>query len=82
MRTVEQTKTRQSINKSRIRGVIKKWKSKLMLGQYIRIKDKQLVSEEDAFLLLSRGDLKGENESEIIAAQEQALKTKYPATKY
>jgi hypothetical protein len=78
MRTVEQTKTRHSTHKSRIRGVLKKWKNKLMLGQYIRIMDKQLVSEEDAFLLLSRGDLKAETESEIIAAQEQALKT----TKY
>jgi len=31
---------------------------------------------------LSRGDLKAETESEIIAAQEQTLKTKYHATKY
>jgi hypothetical protein len=28
-----------------------------------------------------RGDLKGETESEIIAAQDQALQTKYLATK-
>jgi len=32
-------------------------------------------------LWLSRGDLKGGNESEIIAAQDQALQTKYHATK-
>jgi len=43
--------------------------------------DKRTVSEDDTLLLLSRGDLKTETEIEIIAAQEQALKTKYHATK-
>jgi hypothetical protein len=33
------------------------------------------------FLWLSKGDVKGETESEIIAAQDQALQTKYHATK-
>jgi len=33
------------------------------------------------FLGLSRRDLKGEPENEIIAAQDQALQTKYHATK-
>ena len=33
------------------------------------------------FLLLSRGDLKEENASEIIAAQDRTLQTKYHATK-
>ena len=52
-----------------------------MHGQHIRSMDKQLTSEEDMFLRQSRGDLKGETESEIIPAQDQALHTKY-ATKY
>jgi hypothetical protein len=39
--------------------------------------DRQLISEEGAFLWLSKGDLKTENESEIVAAQDQALQTKY-----
>jgi hypothetical protein len=43
--------------------------------------DRQLISEEDTFQWLSRGDLKGETETDIIAAQDQALQTKYPATK-
>ena len=51
-----------------------------MHGQYIRIIDRQLISEEDAFLWLSKGDLKAETESEIVAAQHQALQTKYYAT--
>ena len=53
-----------------------------MHGQYIRNMDTQLISEEDTCLWHSRGDLKRETESEIIAAQDQALQTKYHATKY
>ena len=52
-----------------------------MHGQYIRSVDRQLIGEEDTFLWQSRGDLKGETESEIIAAHDQALRTKYHATK-
>ena len=43
--------------------------------------DRQPVSVEDMFLWLLRGDVKGETESEIIVVQDQALQTKYPATK-
>ena len=39
-----------------------------------------VISEEDTFLLLSKGDLKAETESEIVAAQDQDLNTKYYAT--
>ena len=52
-----------------------------MHEQYIRNIDRQLISEEDTFLWLSKGDLKAETESEIVAAQDQALRTKYYATK-
>ena len=38
----------------------KKWKNKVMHGQYIRNIDRQLISEEDTFLWLSKGDLKAE----------------------
>ena len=53
-----------------------------MHGQYIRCMDRQLISEEDTFLWLSKGDLKAETESEIVAAQDQALHTKYYGKKY
>jgi hypothetical protein len=58
-----------------------KWENKVMHGQCIRSIDKHLISEEDTFLWLSKGDLKAETESEIVAAQDQALQTKYHATK-
>jgi hypothetical protein len=43
--------------------------------------DRQLISEEDTFFWLSKGDLKAETESEKVAAQDQALNTKCCATK-
>jgi len=52
-----------------------------MHGQYIRNIIRQLISEEDMFLWLSRGDLKGQTKSEITAVHDQALQTKYHATK-
>jgi len=52
-----------------------------MYGQYIRNIDRKLISAEDTFLWLSKGDLKAETESEIVAAQDQALQTKYYTTK-
>jgi hypothetical protein len=47
----------------------------------IRNIDSQLISEEDMFLWLLKGDLKAETESELVAAQDQAIQTKYYATK-
>ena len=65
-----------------MREVLKeKWKNKVLHGQYIRNIDRQLISEEDTFLWLSKGDLKAEIQSEIVAAQDQALQMKYYATK-
>jgi hypothetical protein len=58
-----------------------KWKNKVMHGQYIRNIDRQLINEEDTFLWLLKGDLKSETESEIVATQDQAIQTKYYATK-
>ena len=68
--------------KGRLGEVLKKkWKNKVMHGRYIRNMDRQRISEEDTFLWLSKGDLKAETASEIVAAQDQALNTKCYATK-
>jgi len=68
--------------KARLGEVLKnKWKNKVMHGQYTRNTDRQLISEEATFLWVSKGDLKAETESEIVAAQDQVMQTKYYATK-
>ena len=68
--------------KERLGEVLKKkWKNKVMHGQYRRNMDRQLISEEDTFLWLSKGDLQAETGGKIVAAQDQALNTKYYAKK-
>jgi len=52
-----------------------------MHGQYIRNIDRQCISQKDTFPWLLKGDLKAETESEVVAAKDQALQTKYYATK-
>jgi hypothetical protein len=52
-----------------------------MHGQYIRNIDRQLIRAEDTFIWLLKGDLKVETESEIVAAQDQVLQTRYYETK-
>ena len=63
----------------------KKWcggeGEKVIRGQYARCIDRQLISEEDGFVWLSRGDLKAETGSKIVAAQDRALQTKYYVTR-
>jgi len=60
-------KGRPSTLKTRLwNSLKKKWERKVKDGRYIWSIDRQLVSEEDTFLWQSRGDLKGETESEII----------------
>jgi hypothetical protein len=54
-----------------------KWENKVLQSQYIRSIDKQFICEEDIFVWLSKEDLKAETENEIVAAQDQALQTKY-----
>ena len=52
-----------------------------MHWQYLRETDRQLIHEEDIFLWLTKGDLKAETESEIVAAQDQTLHVKYYGNK-
>jgi hypothetical protein len=64
--------------KAKLGEVLKNnWKNKAMHGQYTQNIDRQLISEEDTYLRLMKGDLKAKTESEIVAPQDQALQTKY-----
>jgi hypothetical protein len=69
-------KVRHTTYKWKLRKVQEKLESKVMHGQYIRNTDKRIISQEDAFLWLLRGDPKAEIESEIKAAQNHTLQTK------
>jgi hypothetical protein len=61
MRTVtQQGKGMQHIIPKIGQSLKKKWESKVMQGQYVRSIDRQLITEENTFLWLSRGDLKGD----------------------
>ena len=55
----------------------KKWENKVTHGQYLGGINRQLIHDEETFFWLKKGDLKAETESEIVAAQDQALHTKY-----
>jgi hypothetical protein len=80
MKTVKQKQEGIQHTKARLgESSKKKWESTVVHGQQIRRVGRQLIGEEDTFLWLSRGDLKVETGSEIIA--DQALQIKYHATK-
>ena len=57
------------------------WDRKALYVQFIRSIDRQPIVAEDALLPLSKGDLKGETERKIRAAQDRELKTKCDAKK-
>jgi hypothetical protein len=60
--------------KAKLGKVLKKnWRNKAMHGQYVWNIDRQLISEEETFLWLTKGDVKAETENKIVAAQDQAL---------
>jgi hypothetical protein len=52
-----------------------------MHGKYSRCTGKQFISEANTFLWPSQGHLKAKTRSEITAAEDHALRTKYHATK-
>jgi hypothetical protein len=58
-----------------------KWEEKRMHGQLPRSLDKKLVNKEQSYRWLKFGDIKKETESTILAAQDQAISTKYSKRK-
>ena len=54
-----------------------RWRGKRMHGQLPRNLDKTLVDTEQSHGGLKSGDIKGETESTIVAAQDQAISINY-----
>jgi hypothetical protein len=54
-----------------------KWEEKRMRGQFPCSLDEKLVDKEQSYRWLKFGDIKGETESTIVAAQDQAINTNY-----
>ena len=54
-----------------------RWQGKWMHGQLPRNLDEKLVDIEQSYLWLKSGDIKGETESTIVAAQDQAISANY-----
>jgi hypothetical protein len=54
-----------------------KWEEKRIHGQFPRNVDGKFVDKEQSYRWLKFGDIKGETESAIVAAQDQAISTKY-----
>src|SRR5215470_16705623 len=54
-----------------------RWHGKRMHGQWPRSLDGKLVDIEQSYRWLKHGDIKGETESTIVAAQDQAISTNY-----
>ena len=52
-----------------------RWHGKRMHGQLPRHLDQKLVDIEQSYSWLKSGDIKGEKESTIVAAQDQAIST-------
>ena len=54
-----------------------RWHGKRMHGQLPRNLDEKLVDIEQSYRWLKSGDIKGEAESTIVAAHDQAISTNY-----
>ena len=54
-----------------------KWHGKRMHGQLPRNLDEKLVDIEQSYRWLKSGDIKGETESTMVVAQDQAISTNY-----
>ena len=51
------------------------WESKPMQGQYLR--QTQEIAQDGSWQWITRGELKKETEGMLMAAQDQALRTRY-----
>jgi hypothetical protein len=58
-------------------NIKEKWERKWMNGQFPRNLDEKFVDKEQVYRWLKFGDIKGETEPTIVAAQDQAINTNY-----
>ena len=72
LKTEVQRETR-NMKKSIVEETKEKWHRKRMHGQLPRNLDEKLVDVEQSYRWLKSGDIKGETESTIVAAQDQAI---------
>jgi hypothetical protein len=54
-----------------------KWVEERMHGQFPHSSDEKLVDKEQSYRWLKFGDIKGERENKIVAAQDRAISTNY-----
>jgi hypothetical protein len=57
--------------------VKERWRGKRLLGQFSRDLEEKLVDNEQSYLWLKFGSIRGETESAVVAAQDQAISTYY-----
>ena len=68
---------KQKIKKKISESIRTKWKGKIMHGQYPLMLENDSIESNLSTIWLSKGVLKAETESLIVAAQDQALNTRY-----
>jgi hypothetical protein len=71
-----QSDTKQ-IKTSTVRNLKEIWEAKRLHGQFPQSLDEGLIDKEQSSHWLKSGDIKGETESVIMAAQDQAIGTNY-----
>ena len=76
LKTEVQKETRK-VKDSIAEKIKERWQGKRMHGQFPRNLDEKLVDIEQSYRWLKSGDIKGETESTIVAARDQAISTNY-----
>jgi hypothetical protein len=64
------------------RNLKERWEAKRLHGQFPRSLDEGFIDKEQSYRWLKFGDIKGETESVIMAAQDQAISTNYFKKKF
>jgi hypothetical protein len=64
------------------RNLKERWEAKRLHGHFPRSLDEGLIDKEQSYRRLKFGNIKGETESVIMAAQDQAISTNYFKKKF